>query len=175
LRKPWSDGTSAFVLSPQDLIARLCAAVPPPRFHLLRFHGVLAAASALRPLVVPGNGPDSDALPGSEPDCAAQLALFEPPVPAVASASPALEPAEPEVIERTYKGRHPWALLLRHTFEVDVTVCVHCQGRMRLVALFVTAESAQRVLCHAGPGPPPLPPRLPRVHVTQLRLPLHAG
>jgi len=32
-KKPWRDGTHAVVLSPQDFIARLCALVPPPRFH----------------------------------------------------------------------------------------------------------------------------------------------
>jgi hypothetical protein len=181
LRKPWSDGTSAFVLSPQDLIARLCAAVPPPRFHLLRFHGVLAAASALRPLVVPRHEPDTDALPATEPAAPAQLPLFEA-TPAVASVAPAPEPEAPA---HEYKGRHPWAVLLRHTFALDVTACAHCQGRMtrfvipegvRLVELCVTAEAVQRVLRHAGPGPPPAaPPRRPRVHATQLRLPLHAG
>jgi ATP-dependent Lon protease len=31
LKTPWSDGTKAIVPSPMDLIARLCALVPPPR------------------------------------------------------------------------------------------------------------------------------------------------
>ena len=48
-----------------DLIARLCALIPPPRFHMLRYHGVLAAHARIRlglfsalaearPEVVPG-------------------------------------------------------------------------------------------------------------------------
>ena len=57
LKRPWSDGTTAVVLSPQDLIARLCAAVPPPRFHLIRFHGVLASHCSLRSRVVPPSRP----------------------------------------------------------------------------------------------------------------------
>jgi hypothetical protein len=36
-KKPWRDGTRALVLEPDDLIARLVAAVPPPRFHTLRY------------------------------------------------------------------------------------------------------------------------------------------
>jgi hypothetical protein len=32
---------------------RLCALVPPPRKHLVTYHGVLAPASGLRPKVVP--------------------------------------------------------------------------------------------------------------------------
>ena len=37
LKSTWRDGTRAFVFEPFDLIARLLAAVPPPRFHLLRY------------------------------------------------------------------------------------------------------------------------------------------
>jgi hypothetical protein len=39
LKKHWANGTSAFVLQPLDFIARLVAAIPPPRFHMTRFHG----------------------------------------------------------------------------------------------------------------------------------------
>ena len=31
LKKPWRDGTVALVLEPMDLIARVCALIPPPR------------------------------------------------------------------------------------------------------------------------------------------------
>jgi hypothetical protein len=41
-KKAWRDGTHAVVLSAEDFIARLCALVPPPRFHLMRYLGVLA-------------------------------------------------------------------------------------------------------------------------------------
>ena len=53
-RKPWRDGTRAVVLTAEDLVARLCAMVPPPRFHLTRYAGVLASNAALRAEVVPG-------------------------------------------------------------------------------------------------------------------------
>jgi hypothetical protein len=33
----WKDGTHAVLLDPLDFIARLCALVPPPRFHMLRY------------------------------------------------------------------------------------------------------------------------------------------
>jgi hypothetical protein len=35
-KKAWRNGTKAVLLSPLDFIARLCALVPPPRFHTLR-------------------------------------------------------------------------------------------------------------------------------------------
>ena len=42
LKTPWSDGTRHLLLSPMELLEKLVALVPPPRFHLLRYHGVLA-------------------------------------------------------------------------------------------------------------------------------------
>jgi len=36
----WRDGTAAFVYAPEELVARLAALVPPPRFHLVRYAGV---------------------------------------------------------------------------------------------------------------------------------------
>ncbi|WP_205633231.1 transposase, partial [Enhygromyxa salina] len=41
-RHAWKNGVHAVLLAPLDLIARLCALIPPPRFHMIRYHGVLA-------------------------------------------------------------------------------------------------------------------------------------
>ena len=53
LKKRFSDGTLAVDMDPLSLLMRLCAAVPAPRFHTVRYAGVLAAASKLRPKIVP--------------------------------------------------------------------------------------------------------------------------
>ena len=53
MKRVWRDGTSAIVLKPLDLIARLCAMIPPPRFNMIRFHGVFAPNAKLRSEVVP--------------------------------------------------------------------------------------------------------------------------
>ncbi len=37
LKNVWKDGTRALLLEPRDLIIRLIAAIPPPRFHLVRY------------------------------------------------------------------------------------------------------------------------------------------
>ena len=37
-----SDGTYQIVLSPEELLEKLAALVPPPRLNLVRYHGVLA-------------------------------------------------------------------------------------------------------------------------------------
>jgi hypothetical protein len=143
LKKPWADGTSAFLLEPSDFIARLVAAIPPPRFHMLRFHGVLAPHCTLRPWVVPKAK--------QTPQVPLQLCLFERPTESSAAFSSAA-PTTPR-----YAGRHAWALLLRHVFAVDVTVCVHYQGRMRLRELCTTADAIARAMARAGLGPQPPP------------------
>ena len=58
LKTPWSDGTRHLLLSPMELLEKLAALVPPPRLHLLRYHGVLApgpgpATSSCRPSRLP--------------------------------------------------------------------------------------------------------------------------
>jgi hypothetical protein len=147
-KKPWRDGTEAVVLTPMDLIARLCALVPPPRMHLTRFHGVFAPAAKLRCEIVPVRAHDPELDPPQ------QLSLFE------ASGHRPAPPAEAEPPERQ-PGRHPWAWLLRRVFAVDVTVCDRCQGRMRIVEIALTQDAIARVLARhgLGPQPPPVPQR----------------
>ncbi|MBN2527265.1 MAG: transposase [Deltaproteobacteria bacterium] len=53
LKTLWSDGTTHLILSPDELIEKLAALVPPPRQNLLRYHGVLAPHSKMRLAVVP--------------------------------------------------------------------------------------------------------------------------
>ncbi|HEY5645241.1 MAG TPA: transposase, partial [Pseudomonadales bacterium] len=54
LRHRWKDGTTHVVFEPLELIDRLAALVPPPRFHTVRYHGVLASRSKHRAEIVPG-------------------------------------------------------------------------------------------------------------------------
>jgi hypothetical protein len=42
LKTHWADGTCQLLLSPQELLEKLAALVPPPRLNLVRCHGVLA-------------------------------------------------------------------------------------------------------------------------------------
>jgi len=43
LKRPWRDGTTAFVYTPHELIERIVAQVPRPRAHLTRYHGLCRA------------------------------------------------------------------------------------------------------------------------------------
>lgn len=142
----WKDGTHAVLLDPLDFIARLAALVPPPRFHMVRYHGVLAAHAAVRAEVVPGREP-----PSPPP----QLPLFE------AREAP-LEPPPP--------SRHPWAWLLRRVFAVEVSVCPRegCEGRMRVVEIAIKPDDVARAL--EGQPPRARPPPNPKVSAGQLKL-----
>ena len=53
LKRPWRNGTTAVIFEPQDFLAKLAALVPAPRVHLVRFHGILGPAAALRALIIP--------------------------------------------------------------------------------------------------------------------------
>jgi hypothetical protein len=59
-------------MTPASLLARLCALVPPPRYPLTRFHGILAPRAKLRSRIVPK-------LPGSATRaCASASSLPDP-------------------------------------------------------------------------------------------------
>ena len=53
MKRPAPDGSTHLLLSPLQLVRKLAALVPPPRFNLTRFHGVFAPNSKLRARVVP--------------------------------------------------------------------------------------------------------------------------
>ena len=54
MKRVFSDGTRAVVLSPMELIEKLCAMVPPPRAHQSLYTGVFSSHSQWRNLVVLG-------------------------------------------------------------------------------------------------------------------------
>ena len=138
LKKAFSDGTVAVDLDPLSLLTRLCAAVPPPRRHTVRYAGVLASASKLRPRIVPT---------------------------AKSSATVACEPGVDDAVPSRAGGRYwPWAELLKRTLAPDVLACPDCGGRLRVVALVAEAVSITRYLRAVGaPFEPPAraPPRGP--------------
>ncbi|HEX2873560.1 MAG TPA: transposase [Polyangiaceae bacterium] len=144
LKKPFSDGTVAVDLDPLSLLCRLVALVPAPRFHTVRYFGVLAPAAKWRPLIVPKPGPSQ-----ATDDAAAPCA------PSPCSVAPS------SVGGSRYR---PWAELLRSTFAVDVETCRRCGGRLRLLAVITDLTEVARFLHHRRePTEPPAraPPRVP--------------
>ena len=70
--------TRELVLTPQELLGRLVTLVPPPRAHLVRYHGVFAPNARLRPQVVrvprpPAEAPAATRKPRGRLDWAALL------------------------------------------------------------------------------------------------------
>ena len=157
-KRAWRDGTHAVVLSPEDFIARLCALVPPPRVHLMRYLGVLAGHSSLRAQVVP----KKSAAPPK------QLPLFDEHDEPTTPVKGAAKTAEP--------SRHPWPWLLQRVFAVDVLTCQKCGGRLRIVEIAKKPDDISRILSDLGypSAPPRAPPRtapeLPAFAHGQLRL-----
>jgi hypothetical protein len=52
LRRPWSDGTTEKVFTREELVDRLAVLVPPRQSDQVLYHGVFAARSKLRAMVV---------------------------------------------------------------------------------------------------------------------------
>ncbi|WP_438003744.1 transposase [Sorangium sp. So ce321] len=53
LKRAFADGTVAVNMDPLSLLCRLAASVPPPRFHTVKYAGVLASASPWRKRIGP--------------------------------------------------------------------------------------------------------------------------
>ena len=63
LAHPRADGTTHLLLEPLELIEKIALLIPPPRFHTLRFHGVLGPHAGWRSAVIPRRHAAIDAGP----------------------------------------------------------------------------------------------------------------
>jgi len=135
LKRAFSDGTVAVEMDPLSLLCRLATSVPPPRYHTVKYAGVLASASKWRARIAP-----------------------TPPVVDVVAPVDATE--EPPVPARRGCGYRPWAELLRRTFSIDVLECPKCKGRMKLLAMVTAAHNIRRFLASSD-EPLDVPTRSP--------------
>ena len=130
LKTPWRDGTTALILTPEQVVARLAALIPRPEKNLVRYHGVFAPNARDRGEIVP----DAE-------EAAADAAACDEPAP------------KPKPKPRS--GRYLlWAALLKRVFQVDVLECPRCGGRLRLVCAVVDPLSARRYLEGTSPAEP---------------------
>ena len=149
-RHPWRNGKLAVVMDPMTFLSRLAAQVPPPRFHVLSYFGVLAAAASRREEIVPGHEVDDDAEPGQ---CAASR-------PAAESAKSAA--GSNEVGQRRLRPeRLLWSELVQRVFLTEILRCP-CGGRRRVLAMIFNPVSIERVLRHLGLPHEPKPRAPPR-------------
>jgi len=134
LKRPFSDGTYAVRLDPLSLLCRLVATVPPPKFHTVRYAGVLASASRLRSRIVPPRAATEDA----------------------DDAGPARGGSP--------SGWRPWAELMKRVFHVELEKCLRCGSPMKLRAVITEPVNVARYLRHLDEAtelPPRAPARDP--------------
>ena len=130
-------------------VSRLAALIPPPRFHVVSYYGVLAPAASRRAAIVPGHD-DVDELSA----CVGHRAATA----TATSTSGAVRP----VRKRPRPERRLWAELMQRVFQIDVLRCP-CGGRRRVLAMIFSQASIERVLtalglpCEAEPRAPPRP------------------
>ena len=129
LKRLWSDGTRALLFTPLQLVERLALMVPPPRAHVVTYHGVLSSHSALRAQVAPNPQPEPSP-PATEGDAkrgpAPSSALLGQPAPCSTTMS--------------------WAALMQRVFSVDVLKCPRCGHRSEVIATICDSRVIAAIL-----------------------------
>jgi hypothetical protein len=134
LKTPYRDGTTHVIFEPEDFMAKLAALVPKPRAHLIRYHGVLAPASALRAAVVPS---------GRRRRGRRQR-----------------DPVEGRPTER--HRQMTWAQRLKRVFQIEITTCRRCGGKLRVIASIEEQATIERILDHLNRNEASIDPAHPR-------------
>ncbi len=180
LRHRWRDGTTHVLFEPVELLERLAALVPPPRFNLVRYHGVLGPAASRRATVVSRAAapdeetvslrrlpccPGTDSSPG-QPETKTSMAQPGPDR-AVLRRPPTGPPSKNETRlsaaphDEDRPRRYAWADLMRRVFAVDVLECPRCAGPMRILTAIHPPTATRAILeCLDLPSraPPVAPP-----------------
>jgi hypothetical protein len=175
MKRRFSDGRHQLRFEPRELLLRLCALVPPRRFHLTRYAGLFASHARGRHALT-GRGlhdrpatistpttdtPATDTSVTGPPTAAPPTVATSPATPTTPTTSgppPDVRPAPPDDPER--QRRLTWAVLMRRTWGLEVLVCPRCAGPMRLVSAIEDPAVAARILWHLG-LPTRAPPRGP--------------
>ena len=143
MKTPWRDGTTHVIMSDDELVEKLAALVPAPRFHLVRYFGILASAAKQRPSIVP--------------------------VPPPAARMESCGQRDTSEKEKPHARNYSWSELMARIFAVDVLKCPQCGGRMRILAAIEDPSVARKILdCLGLPSrPPPVAPAR-RIRHTEL-------
>ncbi len=151
LHRPWPtpDGRTEILLDPVAFLRRLAALLPAPYQNLVRYHGVFANRSRLRPLLPAPATRRGSTAPGFTAAPALPEALV-----AGAADSPATAPPG-EVRHRP--SRHlGWAALLRRVLDADALACPKCASPLVVLAFLTDPDVVRRILEHLRlPTAPP--------------------
>ena len=140
---PRRDGATHRLLDPLELIEKLSVLIPSHRFHLLRFHGLLAPHAAARAQIIPrGPGPVD---PVGAPVWAGLGAGAGEGAPPAAGATGLA-----------------WASLLKRIFALEVLRGPRGGGPRRIVGVYSAGPRRRELLERVGLGarasrPPPAP------------------
>jgi hypothetical protein len=135
LKHRWRNGTTHVIYEPLELVERLAALVPPPKFNVTRYFGVLAPAATFRPLVIPRAQAPS---PPSHPGCQATV---EPPETDSGNVKK----------KRGFQPRnYSWAQLMTRVFALDVLACPRCGARMRILCAINPPDAIRKILACLG-------------------------
>jgi hypothetical protein len=144
LKRRWRDGTTKVIYEPLEFMEKLAALVPPPRFNLVRYSGVLASSSRLRRRIIPADPEKSAA---ESPAC-------------THAKKPALSVDKSNTPRGLHERRYAWAELLKRVYAVDALKCDRCGGKMRILCAIHPPDAIEKILdCLGIPSkPPPLSP-----------------
>jgi hypothetical protein len=175
LKRPLAGGATTLVMTPVQLLKRLCALAVKPRVHLTRYFGVFAPHANARGDVVPSQVGlartvgaalrDDEPMHGGKEQSEARHRAAE-----SSGAGPQREaPGENDrpLLVRVGGAHHgrsagaekakgvperprlDWAALLRRTFGFDVFEC-SCGGRRLVLAVISSPEVARKILGLSG-------------------------
>jgi len=133
LKRRYHDGTTHLIFEPLAFVERLAVLVPKPHKNLIIYGGVLGPHAKLRSKVVAYRSPNQ-----AEP--------------ATTTRAPAHATAVPASATRTndHRPNYSWADLVRRAFGVDVLRCLHCGGRLKLVAAVMSPSAIRAILGSLG-------------------------
>jgi hypothetical protein len=164
-KTPWRDGTTHAVSTPLEFIEKLCALVPTPRAHLVRFSGVLGPAAKWRSSIVP----PVEAVSETSAAAVSSTLTTEPPPSESSPADDGNPVAEEPGKRKRRRKNYSWAELIQRVFAADVTVCGKCGGRLHLISPIHPPVATRKILDHLGlpSRPPPLAPATRDADITR--------
>jgi hypothetical protein len=179
MKRTFSDGTRELRFTAREFVARLCALVPPPRFHQVRYAGIFAAHARGR-YALTGRGLHDQPTVGAAattPRAATRGTVPVPPEGATSpppatpslSAAPAAPGSSNQSVDLHQQDaeytsyadlvgpddpvrarRLTWSELFRRVWREDVLRCSQCGGELRLIAVVQDATVCEKVVRHLG-------------------------
>lgn len=126
LRNPYTDGTTHLRFTKEEFIEKLIALIPPPRVHLVRFHGLLAPNCKNRATVIPKKR--------------------------MSKKSENIKDNNEKIVVDYPKNKYwiLWPDLLKRIFKIDSLICDKCGGQMSIVGEINDPFVIQKILKSLG-------------------------